>query len=184
MPYASPDRCDGLKATITNPVGTQTIQGKTYNVFVDTSDQVVDVIIGTDGQDRIIAGPNDTVCARGGDDLVELRLGLYGNSNDWMEGGTGNDVLDAGDGRFSINGARRFDSCTAYSKGSGGYADDCELFEVDNLSQKPYYPMYKKAATTTTTTRPPTVTTIRTGTTTTRPPTPTTVGPPVTTPTR
>lgn len=152
------------------------------------------MIIGTDGLDHIFASPNDVVCARGGDDIVELRLANlqpdnsddwehyttvdlgYGNDvmsvipednipygyvpvdadggpgNDRMDGGPGNDFLDAGDGGFSIAGYGGYDQCTAYAVGSGGFADDCENFHLDDGSPKAYYPAYRKAATPVTTT--------------------------------
>ena len=77
---------------------TPTCNGKTVTVDLSKGQKPTsgnDVILGTDGNDRIDAGKgNDTVCGLGGRDVIK-----GGSGRDWIDGGEGRDVLKGGRGK-------------------------------------------------------------------------------------
>jgi len=103
-------QCGGLDVTVNLNLGELPTAGN-------------DVILGTPGDDRIVAGDGfDVICGEGGDDTI-----IAGDGQDVVFGGTGNDIIEAGQGKDIVYG-QGGDDFIAGGKGKdtliGGAGDD------------------------------------------------------------
>ena len=109
VPTVAPE-CGGLDITVNLNLGQVPTSGN-------------DVILGTPGNDRIVAGDGfDVICGEGGDDTI-----IAGNGQDVVFGGAGNDIIEAGQGKDVVYG-QDGDDIIAGGRGKdtliGGAGDD------------------------------------------------------------
>ena len=103
-------QCGGLDVTVNLNLGQVPTAGN-------------DVILGTPGNDRIVAGDGfDVICGEGGDDTI-----IAGDGQDVVFGGAGDDIIEAGQGRDVVYG-QDGDDIIAGGRGKdtliGGAGDD------------------------------------------------------------
>ena len=114
--------------TVPAPTPTPTLQCGGLDVTVNLNLGQVptagnDVILGTPGNDRIVAGDGfDVICGEGGDDTI-----IAGDGQDVVFGGAGDDIIEAGQGRDVVYG-QDGDDIIAGGRGKdtliGGAGDD------------------------------------------------------------
>ena len=109
-PVPSVGTCNGLEVTVDLGAGNKPTDGD-------------DVILGTEGSDRISAGAGrDVICGLGGDDVINAGQGadivFGGGGDDVINAGQGRDIVDAGAGNDFVSGGKGKDTI------SGAAGDD------------------------------------------------------------
>jgi hypothetical protein len=113
-----PPSCNGLAATIVGTPGDDIIDGTAGN----------DVIVGLGGADTITGnGGADTICGGDGEDTIVPGVD---SANDYVDGGTGTDLVPYGQSNAAINA----NLATGVVKGQGTDT----LVNVENLNGSPY----------------------------------------------